>query len=88
MPPQKSNQMEKTRFELFSNSGRFTNRETYLEKNPDAILHEKCTDVIVYNTLGCDVQVLGTGEFYFNDEIRGYSLDDVELELFTKKITN
>lgn len=61
-------------------------REVYLEKNPNAILHEKCTDVIVYNITGCDIQALHTGEFYFNDDIRGHSLDEVELELFTKKI--
>lgn len=89
MPPQKSNQMEKTPFELFSQSGRFNNVETYLEKNPDAVLHKRCTDVIVYNIAGCDIQVLSTldsAEFYFNDEIRGQSLDEVELKLFTKKI--
>lgn len=78
--------MSKSPFELFSDSGRFTHREVYLEKNPDAILHEKCTDVIVYGVNGYDIQALHTGEFYFNDEIRGYSLDEVELKLFTEKI--
>ena len=78
--------MDKSPFELFSNSGRFTNVETYLEKNPDAILHDKCTDVITYNIAGFDIQVLNTAEFYFNDDIRGFHLDDVELELFTKII--
>jgi hypothetical protein len=81
--------MDKSNFELFSNSGRFTNVNAYLEKYPDAILHDKCTDVIVYSLGDCHIQVLRTidsSEFYFNDEIRGHSLDDVELELFTKKI--
>lgn len=80
--------MGKSKFELFSDSGRFLHREVYLEKNPDAILHEKCTDVIVYNTEGLDIQALHTGEFYYNDEIRGRSLDEVELKLFTEKVEN
>ncbi len=76
----------KSPFEVFSDSGRFTSRESYLQKYPDALLRDDCTDVIVYNIEGCDIQALSTAEFYFNDEIRGYSLDEVELELFTKKI--
>jgi penicillin-binding protein-related factor A (putative recombinase) len=78
-------------FEQFSDSGRFTDVNVYLEKNPDAVLHKKCTDVIVYSVSGCCIQVVKTidsSEFYFNEEIRGSYLDDVELELFTKKLTN
>lgn len=78
--------MDKTPLELFRNSGRFTNVKSYLEKNPKAVVHDKCTDVVVYNIAGCDIQVLNTGEFYFNEDIRGYSLDKVELELFEKKV--
>jgi hypothetical protein len=80
--------MDKSPFELFSNSGRFTNVNAYLEKYPDAILHDKCTDVIVYSVADCCIQVIRTidsSEFYYDDKIRGHSLDDVELELFTKK---
>lgn len=75
----------KTPFEVFSDSGRFISRESYLEKNPDTPLHKDCTDIIVYSHQGCDIQALSNSEFYFNEEIRGYSLDEVELKLFTKK---
>jgi hypothetical protein len=76
----------KSPFEAFSDSGRFINRAHYLEKHPDSVLHTNCTDVIVYFNFDENIQLLKSGEFYYDENIRGYFLDDVELELFAKKI--
>lgn len=78
-------------FEQFSDSGRFTGKDEFLAKNPEAVLHSRCTDVIVYSVTGHYIQVVKTidsAEFYFSEDMRAASLDDVELELFTKKIAN
>jgi hypothetical protein len=75
----------KSPFDAFSNSGRFISRTHFLEKYPDAVLDKDCTDIIMYHNLEQNIQVLSSGEFYYDDNIRGFVLDDVELELFTKK---
>lgn len=65
-------------------SGRFTVREAFLEKNPNEILHKDCTDVVVYHD-GSYLQLLNTGEFYLREGISSRSLDEVETMLFEKK---
>lgn len=70
--------------EKFSSTGRFTGRDMYLEKNPDAVLHEKCTDVVEYIG-GHIIQVLASGEFMVDDEFRSRSLDEAETKLYLKK---
>jgi hypothetical protein len=72
----------------FSDSGRFISRNDFLEKYPLSVLEDNCTDVIVYHNFDQNIQVLNTGEFYYDDNIRGFILDDLELKLFTKKIVN
>jgi hypothetical protein len=62
-------------------SGRFTERGSFLEKNPNEILHKDCTDVVVYHD-GSYLQLLGTGEFYLREGISSKSLDEVERMLF------
>jgi hypothetical protein len=70
--------------ESFSSTGRFTSREAYLEKNPEAILHEKCTDVVMYIG-GHIVQVLESGEFMVDEMFKSRSLDEAETDLFIRK---
>jgi len=67
-------------------SGRFTYRKDYLEKNPTTKLLKDCTDVIVYSD-GSFIQVLKTGTFYLNSKTKDRSLEKVEQELL-KKINN
>jgi hypothetical protein len=73
-------------FEEFSDRGRFTSREAYLEKNPDAILHNQCTDVIQYVD-GCIIQSLDSGFFMVDDKYGSRSLDEAEVQLFRKYIS-
>jgi len=70
--------------ESFSSTGRFTSRQAYLEKNPDAILHEKCTDVVMYIG-GHIIEVLESGEFMVDEEFKSRSLDEAEVQLYLKK---
>ena len=70
--------------ESFSNTGRFACREAYLEKNPDAILHNKCTDVVMYVD-GHTIQVLESGIFMVDETFNSRSLDEAEVYLFIKK---
>jgi len=70
--------------ESFSSTGRFTSRQAYLEKNPDAILHEKCTDVVMYIG-GHIIEVLESGEFMVDEEFKSRSLDEAETQLYLKK---
>jgi hypothetical protein len=70
--------------EEFSTTGRFTSREAYLEKNPDAILHNQCTDVVMYIG-GHIIQVLESGLFVVDEHFSSRSLDEAEVQLFIKK---
>jgi hypothetical protein len=70
--------------ENFSSTGRFTGREAYLEKNPDAILHADCTDVVQYIG-GHIIQVLKSGDFMVDENFKSISLDEAEGWLFIKK---
>ena len=70
--------------ESFSSTGRFTSRQAYLEKNPEAILHEKCTDVVMYIG-GHIIEVLESGEFMVDEEFKSRSLDEAETQLYLKK---
>ncbi len=70
--------------ESFSTTGRFTSKEAYLEKNPDAILHYKCTDVVMYIG-GHIIQVLESGEFLVDEMFKSRSLDEAEADLFIRK---
>ena len=67
-------------------SGKFTYRKDYLDKNPKAKLLKECTDVIVYSD-GSFIQVLSTGMFYLNSSVKNRSLEIVEQEML-KKINN
>lgn len=71
--------------ESFSSTGRFTSKEAYLEKNPEAILHDKCTDVVMYIG-GHIIQVLESGEFMVDADFKNRSLDEAETMLFIKNI--
>jgi hypothetical protein len=75
--------MEKN-LETFSSTGRFTSREAYLEKNPDTILHNDCTDVVQYIG-GHVIQVLKSGEFMVDEMFKSRSLDEAETDLFIRK---
>jgi len=72
--------------EDFSNTGRFTNRETYLEKNPEVILHDDCTDVVQYIG-GHIIQVLKSGQFMVDEGFRSISLDEAEGWFYIKNIS-
>jgi len=71
--------------EDFSNTGRFTGREAYLDKNPEAILHESCTDVVQYIG-GHIIQVLKSGQFMVDEGFKSISLDEAEGWMYVKKI--
>lgn len=75
--------MEK-KLENFCSTGRFTGRDVYLDKNPDAVLHKDCTDVVEYIG-GHIIQVLQSGEFMVDEEFRSRSLDEAETQLYLKK---
>jgi hypothetical protein len=70
--------------EEFSTTGRFTSREAYLDKNPDAVLHTQCTDDVQYID-GHIIQVLESGKFMVDEEFSSRSLDEAEVQLFIKK---
>ena len=70
--------------EQFSSTGRFTGRDAYLDKNPDTILHNDCTDVVEYIG-GHIIQVLQSGEFVVDEEFKSRSLDEAETQLFLRK---
>ena len=71
--------------EDFSNTGRFTGRASYLDKNPEVELHEDCTDVVQYIG-GHIIQVLKSGQFMVDEGFRSISLDESEGWLYVKKI--
>ena len=61
----------------FIDSGRFTTRDSFLNKNPNEVLHIDCTDVVEYKD-GVFIQVLKTGIFYIEDNYSGSSLYEAE----------
>ena len=75
---------DNTNLEGFSSTGRFTGRDAYLDKNPDAILHKDCTDVVEYIG-GHIIQVLESGEFMVDEMFKSRSLDEAESDLFIRK---
>lgn len=70
--------------EPFISTGRFTCREAYLEKNPEAILQKDCTDVVQYIG-GHIIQVLESGRFMVDELFSSRSLDEAEVDLFIRK---
>lgn len=68
----------------FSSTGKFTSRIAHLDKNPDAVLHKDCTDVVEY-VGGHIIQVLASGEFMVDEMFRSRSLDEAETDLFIRK---
>ena len=72
--------------EEFSDRGRFTSREEYLDKNPDAVLHNQCTDVVQYID-GHIIQVLKSGLFMVDEQFSSRSLDEAEVQLYRNNIS-
>jgi hypothetical protein len=65
-------------------SGRFIPRNAFLKNNPNEVLHNDCTDVVLYYD-GSFIQLLKTGEFYVNENLSSKSLDEAESMLIDKK---
>lgn len=76
---------EQLAFDRFSNSGRFINAVSYVEKNPQAKVSNLCTDVIMYHD-GHFIQLLKSGMFMVNESFVSRSLDEAETFLFTTVI--
>jgi hypothetical protein len=72
--------------EEFCDRGRFTSREAYLDKNPDAVLHSQCTDVVQYVD-GHIIQVLQSGLFMVDERFSSRSLDEAEVQLYRNNIS-
>lgn len=72
--------------EEFCDRGRFTSREAYLDKNPDAVLHTQCTDVVQYID-GHIIQVLQSGLFMVDERFSSRSLDEAEVQLYRNNIS-
>jgi hypothetical protein len=69
--------------EKFIDSGRFTRRMAFLDKNPNEQLLDDCTDVVQYSG-GAYIQVLKSGVFYLDESFSSRSLDEVEIKLLEK----
>ena len=67
----------------FSETGRFQRAASFLEKHPDAVLKEECTDVVHY-VGGHFIQVLNGGVFYVDETFQSKSLDEAEVKLIQK----
>ena len=67
----------------FIDSGRFTRRMAFLDKNPNEQLLDDCTDVVQYEG-GAYIQVLKSGVFYLDESFSSRSLDEVEVKLLEK----
>ena len=67
----------------FIDSGRFIPRKDFLEKRPDEILQENCSDLIQYKE-GYYIQVLYDGTFFLDDQNQSKELEEVELVLHTR----
>jgi len=61
-------------------------QDFFHEKNPDAILHKDCTDVVMYIG-GHIIQVLKSAQFMVDEGFKSISLDEAEGWLFIKKIS-
>jgi hypothetical protein len=77
-------ELSKKNFNDFCKSGKFINRKSFLEKNPDYKLNDNCTDIVHYMD-GTIIQLLSNGVFHFDDENRSSSLEKVEWAVFVKK---
>lgn len=69
----------------FIDTGRFIPRNSFLEKRPNEVLLDDCSDVVEYEG-GHYIQVLADGTFYLDKLNFSNVLDEVELILYTKKI--
>lgn len=69
--------------EKFIDSGRFTRRMSFLDKNPMEKLLDDCTDVVQYEG-GAYIQVLKSGIFYLDESFSSRSLDEAEVKLLEK----
>jgi hypothetical protein len=69
----------------FIDTGRFIPRNFFLEKRPNEVLLDDCSDVIQYEG-GHYIQVLDDGTFYLDEFNSSKVLDEVELILYTRKI--
>jgi hypothetical protein len=69
----------------FIDTGRFTPRNSFLEKRPNEVLLDDCSDVIEYKG-GHYIQVLEDGTFFLDELNFSKVLDEVELILYTRKI--
>lgn len=69
--------------EKFIDSGRFTRRMAFLDKNPMEKLLDDCTDVVQYEG-GAYIQVLKSGIFYLDESFSSRSLDEAEVKLLEK----
>jgi len=58
-------------------SGKFTPKKAYLLENPTETLLSSCTEVIEYFGKGY-IQVLSSGVFRYNAQVKSKVLDDVE----------
>lgn len=73
---------------MFRDTGRFIPVEVYLKENPNAKLHDDCTEVIIY-TNDFIIQALKTNEFYIKvgrREIKHTPLDVVESALWYLRV--
>ena len=73
---------------MFRDTGRFIPVEVYLKENPNAKLHDDCTEVIIY-TNDFIIQALKTNEFYIKAgrrEIKHTPLDVVESALWYLRV--
>ena len=69
----------------FIDTGRFTPRNSFLEKRPNEVLFDDCSDVIQYKG-GHYIQVLEDGTFFLDELNFSKVLDEIELILYTRKI--
>ena len=67
----------------FIDSGRFIPRKDFLEKRPDEILQENCSDLIQYKG-GYFIQFLNDGTFFLDDQNQSKELEEIELVLHTR----
>jgi len=70
-------------FEQWQSTGQFTPREFFGPNNPQAVLRDDCTDVVVYGD-GSYIQCLTPNVFFIGEQERSLVLDDVELILWNK----
>jgi hypothetical protein len=69
----------------FIDTGRFIPRNFFLEKRPNEVLLDDCSDVIQYEG-GHYIQVLDDGTFYLDEENQSKELEEVEIILFARKL--